>query len=361
MIRRHWFASTSMATFAPEGLSEGPADTFEGDEGHADGGLTEDEAADALASLFEEDEAEGNSAGGEKPVTEAGKGTEEAGAESPDGKVSGEPEKGGQEEGTEAGSENAEGQKQAGSELSDGLTFNVNGHNVSLGELKALAGQAINLDAKGKEIQQGLEQVSQQRAEWAGKAGKLKEFVDGLFTNLAGTDMASVKANSSPQEWEQFRKYAENVVKLQSELSEGIQQITPEIEREKQEATYREAKACADALTDPATGIPGYSQDRHTANEAFAQKMGMDKDALASLFDPAAWKLIDYAHRYAEMQDKVSKIAPKPSVPATKQPALKNEGQEGKGGHVQQSDAFARLAQTGSEDDALMALQALGL
>lgn len=346
---------------SPEGLSEGPGDVAEDFGGSEDNGaLTDDAAEDALASLFNEHETGGHK-GGKDRTAEGGEGSEESHEEGAEGAEAGKPDAAGNAEGKEpAEGEKPDPQASGAGGLSDDLTLDINGTSVKLGELKALAGQAINLQTKGQEIAKQQQEVATIKADYSGRLTKQKEFVDGLFSELAGVDMASIKANSSPEEWAKFSKYAESVVKLHGELSEGVEAITPEVQKAQQEADYKAAQACAQALTDPATGIPGYSQERHTANEQFAQKMGLSKDITESLTDPSAWKLIEYAHKYAELQDKASKVVPKPTVQAPKTPALKNEGQDGQTGG-KATDAMRRLRQTGSEDDAVDALMALGL
>lgn len=346
---------------SPEGLSEGPVDVAEDFGGSEDNdALTDDAAEDALASLFNEEHKIGGREGGEDGTAEGRKGSEEGHEEGHEGAEAGKP-----DDGNAEGKEPAEGEKpdpqaSGAGGLSDDLTLDINGTSVKLGELKALAGQAINLHTKGQEIAQQQQEVATLKADYSGRLTKQKEFVDGLFSDLAGVDMASIKANSSPEEWAKFSKYAESVVKLHGELSEGVEAITPEVQKAQQEADYKAAQACAQALTDPATGIPGYTQERHNANEEFAQKMGLSKDITESLTDPSAWKLIEYAHKYAELQDKASKVVPKPTVQAPKTPALKNEGQDGQTGG-KATDALRRLRQTGSEDDAVAALMQLGL
>lgn len=347
---RHYFALRS-----PDGLSEGPV---EGAGSEDFGGLTEDDAEAALMGVFEEEEEEGAESGEER-TTEGGTPEQEG---SPEGEGTGEPDAG-DGEGAE-GEENPAGEK-PGAEgqnagLSDDLTLDVNGTSVKLGELKALAGQAIKLTEKSREIAQREVEVTSLKEKYAGQLTKQKEFVDGLFSELANTDMAKIKAESSPEDWARFSAYAQNIVKLHSELSEGVEAITPEVEKAKLEANTKAAQACATALLDPATGIPGYTQKRHDENAAFAEKMGLSREATDALYDPAAWRLIDFAHKYAELQDRASKVAPKPAVAAPKTPALKNEGQDGRTS-AKGADALSRLRQTGSEEDAVSALMALGL
>lgn len=344
---------STLRLHSPEGLSEGPGGEVESNEEF--GGLSEDEAETALMGLFsEEGEAGGKEHASEgSPADAQGSAEGEGSGQPDDGSGTGNPE----DEKPAGEAPGAEAQDAAG--LSDDLTFDVNGTSVKLGELKALAGQAINLNSKGQEIAQKEQEIANMRASYAERLGKQKEFVDGLFQELAASDMAAIKAESTPEQWAKFSAYAQNIVKLHGELSEGLEAITPEVEKAQQEATLAKMQTCAKALLDPATGIPGYNQERHNANVAFAEKMGLGRDVTDSLSNPAAWKLLDYAHKYAELQERASKVAPKPSVPAPKTPALKNEGQDGKGSGS--SDALARLRQTGSEDDAVEALMALGL
>ena len=354
MINYLHFGVQPRFLFAPEGLNEGPVEEAGSNEDF--GGLSEDEAEDALVGLFGGEEGK---SGGEEHTTE---GSPEEAQGSAEGEDAGQPSDG-------DGSEKPDGEKPEGEEqsteapnatgLSDELTLDINGTPVKLGELKALAGQAINLHNKGMEMAQKEQEIANMRASYADRLSKQKEFVDGLFQELANSDMAAIKAESTPEQWAKFSAYAQNVVKLHGELSEGLEAITPEVEKAQQEANMAKMQACAKALLDPATGIPGYNQERHNSNVAFAEKMGLSRDVTDNLSDPAAWKLLDYAHKYAELQERASKVAPKPSVPAPKKPALKNEGQDGKGSGS--SDALARLRKTGSEDDAVEALMALGL
>lgn len=262
-----------------------------------------------------------------------------------------------------SGGENAEGLTQEESSespfagISDETTLTINGQPVQFGELKALAGQAMNL-------QNVAQQIGNQRERLAGLYQKNLENLRGheaqakaRWDYMSGLNWLQLKADSTPAEFEELRKQSDIVLseyeKAKADVAEwsADDALTREVHQAAEGVTQERLNACAAALMDPATGIPGYSVEVNAKDAEFAQKMGVSAEAINGLADPAAWKIIHYARKQLMQEEAFAqKVVPKQNAKGAK-PALK--GSSSKPSTEKTSNATQRFLSTGSDKDAL--------
>lgn len=276
--------------------------------------------------------------------------------EEADGAGEGEPEEGSEAEGGDEEQSDGAAPDAAKpdpfSGIADDATVTIGDQKVRFGELKALAGQATALHAAGQQLIEQRAQVNQIREAHLAGLKAVQQGAQARWDELAKMDIASYRANASPEEFKQFSAYADKTLAELNAANQAVQGLEPEVTQAQQAARAEALQSCAKALLDPATGIPGYNQEAHEANIKFAKSMGLNDSALDGLTDPAAWKIINLAAQKAKADTAIaSKIAPKKAIRSAT-PANKGTSSAGKGN----SGALARLQRTGSADDAISAL-----
>lgn len=298
--------------------------------------------------------------GGEREQEDPNANEPETGAEGgEDGAEGAEPEEGSSEESPSGEGEGEEyepsgDEPTSGLNLSDDQEIEVNGHKTTFGALKALAGQDQALRERAQQVIQAQQQVQAIAERHVSGLKQIEKIAQAQWDELMSVDVAAFKAKATPEEWAAFSKLADQRFQALQDVQNSLKQVEPEVTEAQRQKQVQDIQACAKALTDPATGIPGYNHERWEADKAFAVSLGADPSYLDTLADPVAWRIINLAARQAQAEKAVKEVKPKPVVKTTTKPALRTKA-DNDGGKPNR-DAMNRLRQTGSPKDAIAVL-----
>jgi len=318
---------------------------------------TEDDASDPKRKKPSEkgNEEDDNSSNEEQDDDEAN--DEDASDESPDD----------DDEGDEGEDENDDKAKDKKYAESDDIYVKVKvgdeEHEVPVKDLKRLFGQEAALTRKSQEVADERKAVEADRAK-----------------NIAGLDImlkrASERANPYRQiNWAALMKdpavTADDVSALQAEaqrafddeqfLKTELDGFMTQVQEAQKAERGKSAQACIKALTteDSPTFIKGWNETLYNDIRAFGVEMGLDKEMVNGLTDPAAFKMMHMAMQFKRGATKVQttkvnktpkKIVKTSASPSANKPPAKS---------VERKIANDRLKKTGSMDDAENAFLAM--
>lgn len=230
-----------------------------------------------------------------------------------------------------------------------------NGRQTTFGELKVLAGKEVAIEQRANEVAQAQNKVIDLARMHVEGLKSQVQFARQAWDELCNVDIPTFRQQATPEQWAAFQQMADQRLNYLRESERRLQGLQQGIQQHEARASQEAITRCARALVDPVTGIPGYTQEKHNSNVAFAESMGLSRDTLDNLTDPAAWKLINMAARYAAGEKAVKATPPKKAAQATKTPALNTRANNTRTG---KDDAMKRLQMTGSPTDAMEALMA---
>jgi hypothetical protein len=232
-------------------------------------------------------------------------------------------------------------------------------------DLKRLAGQEASLTRKSQEVadaRKGVDEqtkVHQARLDtMLDRARKAWEPYSKINLLVAAKTLDGDQLQALQQEMQ--AKWDD----LQFIEKEG-QNLAKHITEQTQAEKAKSAQECIKALSDPNTGIEGWSQKVYTDICAYAKEQGIPADYVNDLTDPAAFKIIQKAmlfdkgkQKVADVKDKAAKIkkAPPKKIVKSSQSAQANKDVLKPS---KSDDAMKKLRNTGDRDDAAEALMAM--
>ncbi len=225
------------------------------------------------------------------------------------------------------------------------VTVNGEAQRFTIGSLKRLAGQEAALTQKSQE------------AELVGgrAAAALQAAIEAVQEDMApyaDVDWLVLQNQLEPAEFEWHRENARKAHEKYSKLvgaAQGFEQVVGE---RKQAETIRAAKACIADLTDPKTGIPGWDDKLYGEIMAYGAEAGLPRDEVAQITNPTVIRLL----RKAMLYDRGQKVATKKVKDAPTKVIKGGARQDPASKTIAAKKAVRRLAQSGSEDDAVAAL-----
>jgi hypothetical protein len=325
----------------------------------------ETDAADAFAKLWDEPDAETPSGADDedkkKKAAKPEDDNEDAdeGAEGDDENSEETPEDEDDAEGDDEGSDDEE---DADDKVVIKHTVDGEEREFTLGQLKRLAGQEASLTRKGQEVAETRKKVEEQATYHASGLKVLLDRAKERFAPYAKIDLlaAAKDPNISAEELAAVRNAAQAAYADVQFLEGELGNVTSFLQKQQHEALVEEAKEAIKVLSDPKTGIEGWSEKLYGEIRTFATDNGLSPDIVNKLVDPAAIKLINMARLYAKGKSKVvseksdKKKAPKRIVKSTATAATTKKAVKSS----KNNDAFARLQKSGSVDDAADAFMA---
>jgi hypothetical protein len=131
------------------------------------------------------------------------------------------------------------------------------------------------------------------------------------------------------------------------------------IEQKQSEDLGKQARETLKALSDPKTGLPGWSEKLYDDLRAYAVTEGMDANIVNRLVDEKAFRLIHKAMMFDRGKAKTTTVKqdkkPTKIIKSSKRPA-QNDSSSTNTKKVK--DAHARLQNSGSVEDATAAMMA---
>jgi hypothetical protein len=229
---------------------------------------------------------------------------------------------------------------------------------VSVRDLTRLFGQEAALTRKSQEVSELRKKAEDEGTRYSTAAQAMLQRALEKYKPYSQIDWVVAQSKLQPDELvalrNEARTAAEDVMFLQNQTTQLVEQA----QQERQGQLMDAAKQCMEVLSNPETGIPGWSNQVYDDLRAYAVKAGMDQSQVDMMVDPVAFKIIDKARRFDQAQatakDKTTKKAKAPKK------VLKSKTKSGKklGSNPDLDAVSKRFRQSGSQDDAAALLMA---
>ena len=248
-------------------------------------------------------------------------------------------------------------------ELADDATVKVkvNGEDVevSIGDLKRLAGQERALNQKSMEVAEARKayETSAAKAETTLKA--MLEKAEARFKPYAELDYLKLSRSMDEASWDVLRSEALKAQEDVKFLKDGLADHTKTAQETSQRELAQAAKAAVSVLSGPVTsgGIEGWSQSLYNDLMAYAVSQGVPQATAYSIVDPAAIRVMHKAMMFDKGKTaataQIAKVKAAPTKVARPSSNGSSSGQSSKS-----SEAVSRLSRTGSDDDGVAAFLA---
>jgi hypothetical protein len=135
-------------------------------------------------------------------------------------------------------------------------------------------------------------------------------------------------------------------------------EVFAQAQADREEQLMTAAKECMDVLSNPETGIEGWSQSLYDDIRAYAVKQGMDQEAVDMMVDPVAFKLIDKARRYDQAKATAKTKTKKKAKAPKKLVKSKTKGGKALSSNPDMDSALKRFRTSGDPKDAAALLEA---
>jgi hypothetical protein len=234
-------------------------------------------------------------------------------------------------------------------------------------DLKRLAGQEASLTRKSQEVAVARKTVDEQTKvhqarldTMLDRARKAWEPYSKINLLVAAKTLEADQLQALQQE---MQAKWDDLQFIEKEGQTLAKQITEKTAADKAKA----AQECIKVLSDPTTGIEGWSEKVYTDLCAYAKEQGIPADYVNDLTDPIAFKLIQKAMLFDQGKAKVTQAkdkaakANKNKTPPKKIVKSSQSGQANKDvlKPSKPDDAMKKLRNTGDRDDAAEALLAM--
>lgn len=224
---------------------------------------------------------------------------------------------------------------------------------ASVKDLKRLYGQEASLTRKSQEAAALKQKAEETGAKYvAGLEAMLNRAKEQAAPYANLNFLALTKdPNVSPEELTALSDAAnrafDNVRYLETEL-DGVLRSAQE---ERQKQMMAQARETIKILSDPKTGIPGWSEKMYNDIRGFAVNVGMPEQVVNELVDPVAFKILHMAMQYEKGKTAINKTkkidkTPKRIIKGTPEEVVKQAKVAPK------KAVMKRLEATGSVDDA---------
>jgi hypothetical protein len=166
---------------------------------------------------------------------------------------------------------------------------------LTVGSLKRLAGQEASLTRKSQEA----EVVGQRAA--ATIQGALEIVLEDL-TGYDGVDWVLEGSRMDPEEFEWHRQQFQGLVARRDKLVSGAQNLEHTMTQRQQQRLQEEAVAAVQTLSDPQTGIQGWSEELYSDILDFAIEAGLPEEDVTKITNASVIKIINDARLYRKGQ-----------------------------------------------------------
>lgn len=187
----------------------------------------------------------------------------------------------------------------ASTEIADDAVVSVvvNGEaqEITIGSLKRLAGQEASLTRKSQEA----DLVGQRAA--VTLQGALEAVVEDLRP-YEGVDWVLEGQRMDPEEFAWHREQYTRLSERYNRIIGNAQALEQTISARKAQSIQAEAVEAVKVLSDPTTGIPGWSDELYDDILAFAVEAGLPEDEVAEITNPQVIKIINDARLYRAAQ-----------------------------------------------------------
>jgi hypothetical protein len=231
-------------------------------------------------------------------------------------------------------------------------------HQITVGELKRLAGQEKALTQKGQQVAETRRQLEANAQYQAASLDRIYSKSKARWAQYAEIDFALAATQLDAETYTQLRADAQEAYQEIQFVESEVVGFVRQLEADKHTNLQAQARESIRILSDPKDGIPGFNRELYSEMRTYAVKSGLPQDTVDQLVDPAALRLIHKAmmHDKAGNTAATAKITRKPKVASRVTPS---EGtKETTGGNASAKKAMARLHREKDTDSAVAALMA---
>lgn len=229
---------------------------------------------------------------------------------------------------------------------------------VSVKDLTRLYGQEASLTRKSQEVSELRKKTEDEGARYASASEALLKRALEKYAPYSKIDWVVAQSKLEPDELvalrNEARLAAEDVMFFKNQADE----VFKASQEARQEQLMEAAKQCMEVLSNPETGIEGWSNKLYDDLRAYAVSQGMDQAVVDMMVDPVAFKIIDKARRLDQAAT-VAKTKTKKKTKASKKTLRSDKKSQKELGRRSDADsALRKLRETGSPEDAAAALMA---
>lgn len=255
----------------------------------------------------------------------------------------------------ESEDEESESPKVADDEAEVSVRIGDDEHRVKVKDLKRLYGQEAALTRKSQALAEERKQAAEQSKYHAATLQRLYEKAQERLKPYQQIDWAQAAQQLDQQSYESLKQEAEAAHRDMQYLDQEARQLVEESQKRQREYLQQEAKKAREVLQDaiPEWGNKLYDEIREYATNT----AGMSKDVVDNLVDPAAIQIIYKSMLYDRgQQQATSKLTQAKRKPQPKKQLKRKGSSSSKSKTSKTRDIETRLAQSGSEEDAVAAL-----
>lgn len=228
---------------------------------------------------------------------------------------------------------------------------------VSVKDLTRLYGQEASLTRKSQEVSELRKKAEDEGARYASASEALLKRALEKYAPYSKIDWVVAQSKLEPDELVALRTEARAAAEEVMFFKNQADEVFAQAQADREEQLLTAAKECMDVLSNPETGIEGWSQSLYDDIRAYAVKQGMDQEAVDMMVDPVAFKLIDKARRYDQAKA-TAKTKTKKKAKAPKKVAKSKTKGTALGTNPDTDAALKRFRTSGDPKDAAALLEA---
>lgn len=224
---------------------------------------------------------------------------------------------------------------------------------ASIKDLKRLYGQEASLTHKSQEVATQRKAVEEKATQYETALETLVKRAEERYAPYAKIDFLVAAKQLDADELSALRQEALKAYEDYNFLKTELKTVSTTKEQAQQAQFQEKAKKAIEVLSNPETGIPGWSETLYNDIRTHIVSNGMDAESFNRITDPFTLKMFWKAMRY----DKATKVGSKKvaaspkKVLSSKAPAASRSQQSSEGSQ----QAMSKLRTSGSRDDAVNA------
>lgn len=238
---------------------------------------------------------------------------------------------------------------------------------VSVKDLKRLYGQEASLTQKSQEVAAQRKAADEGIAKNVAALNVLHEKAKAKAAPYAALDWLAISKNPNitAEEASALRDEAKAAMDDVSFFEKDLGALMTSIADKQKANTVAQAKVCISALSTPGTAekpnplhIEGWNDKVYDDLRSFARELGAEPNAVNSMVDPVAFKILHMAMQFKKGSSKVLTIKTKKSPTKIVKTSNSSSASKAPASTTDRTKAIANLKRSGSEEHAVEAFLA---
>lgn len=238
---------------------------------------------------------------------------------------------------------------------------------VSVKDLKRLYGQEASLTQKSQEVAAQRKAADEGVAKNVAALNVLHEKAKAKAAPYVALDWLAISKNPniSAEEASALRDEAKAAMDDVAFFEKDLTGLMTSIADKQKADTVAQAKVCISSLSTAGTAekpnplyIEGWSDKVYDDLRSFARELGTDANAINSLVDPVAFKILHMAMQFKRGSSKVLTVKTKKSPTKIVKTSSSSSATKATASTTDRTKSIAKLKRSGSEDDAEAAFMA---